>query len=155
MAGVSLTGGDTFAFFRAGTPLIIDDFADGDNVMLEYPNNSVEVTPGKNGNVLYALNSTGVLVNVTLRILRGSTTDKFLNSRLAEYLIDPSAFILLDAEFIKRVGDGQGTITADTYRINGGVVRKPPSVKENVGGDTEQAVTIWEMTFGSSQRALT
>ena len=155
MASVSLTGGDTFTIFRAGTPLIIQDFADGDTAMLEYPNNSVEVTTGKNGNALFALNATGILVNATLRILRGSATDKFLNSRLAEYLLDPASFILLDTEFIKRVGDGQGNITSDTYRLSGGVIQKPPGVKENLEGDTEQSVTIWNMVFTNSLRALT
>lgn len=155
MASVSLTGNDSFILFRAGTPLLIQDFADGDTAMLEYPNNSVEVTTGKNGNALFAFNSTGILVNVTLRILRAGPSDKFINSRLAELQADLASFILLEGEFIKRVGDGQGNVTSDTYRLGGGIIQKPPGVKENVEGDTEQSVTIWNLVFTNSGRALT
>ena len=155
MAGVSLTGGDSLIFFQAGIPLVVENFADGDVVNIEYPNNSIEVTTGKNGNAIYAFNSTGVQVQATLRVLRGSTVDKYLNSRLAEIINDVASFILIEAEFIKRVGDGQGNITSDTYRLGGGVVQKPPGVRENVAGETEQSVTIWNMMFTNSVRALT
>ena len=155
MASVSLTGQDSVVFFRAGTALVLSGFADGDTVMLEYPNNSVEAKPGKNGNVLFAFNSTGVLVNATLRLLLGSNDDKFFNSRLAELQADISSFILMDAEFVKRVGDGAGNITAVTYRLGGGIIQKPPPVKENVEGDTEQSVVLWNILFTNSNRIIT
>ena len=155
MASVSLTGQDSTVFFRAGTPLVLSGFADGDTVMLEYPNNSVEAKPGKNGNIIYAFNSTGVLVNASLRLLLGTNDDKFFNSRFAELQQDIASFILLEAEFVKRVGDGQGNITAVTYRLGGGIIQKPPMVKENVEGDTEQSVVVWQVLFTNSNRIIT
>ena len=154
MASVSLTGQDSVVFFRAGTPLVLSGFADGDTVMLEYPNNSVEAKPGKNGNVLFAFNATGVLVNATLRLLLGTNDDKFFNSRFAELQNDISSFILMEAEFVKRVGDGAGNITSVTYRLGGGIIQKPPAVKENVEGDTEQSVVVWNILFTNSNRII-
>ena len=150
MSSVSLTGKDTMVIDSR----ILADQADGDCGMLEFPNNLVEVKLGKNGNSVYAFNASGKVVNATLRVIRGSADDKYLNSRLVEYVNDPAAFVLIEAEFIKRVGDGAGNITADTYQLKGGAFQKMPGAKENVNGDTEQAVAIYVITFANSDRAM-
>ena len=148
--GVSLTGKDTVIIDTR----IMADFATGDTVNMEFPNNLVEAKAGKNGNVIYAFNASGKLANVTLRILRGSADDKYLSSRMQEYINDSAAFPLIAGEFIKRIGDGAGNITADVYLMKGGVIQKIPTVKENVEGDTEQAVTIYVITFGNTNRIM-
>lgn len=148
--GVSLTGKDTVIIDTR----IMADFATGDTVNMEFPNNLVEAKAGKNGNVIYAFNASGKLANVTLRILRGSADDKYLASRMQEYINDSAAFPLISGEFIKRIGDGAGNITADVYLMKGGVIQKIPTVKENVEGDTEQAVTIYVITFGNTNRIM-
>lgn len=148
--GVSLTGKDTVIIDTR----IMADFATGDTVNMEFPNNLVEAKAGKNGNVIYAFNASGKLANVTLRILRGSADDKYLASRMQEYINDSAAFPLISGEFIKRIGDGAGNITADVYFMKGGVIQKIPTVKENVEGDTEQAVTIYVITFGNTNRIM-
>jgi len=150
MASVALTGKDTIIIDSR----ILNDLADADTGVLEFPNNLSEVKAGKNGNALYAFNAQGVLVNFTLRVIRGSSDDKYLMSRLQQYINDPAGFIFMEAELIKRAGDGAGNITTDTYKVAGGVPQKMPAAKENVTGDTEQAVSIYAITFGNTQRTL-
>lgn len=153
---VSLTGNDTIAVGTRGATLrILVDLADADTGVLEFPNNLVEAKTGKNGNTIYAFNSTGKVVTLTLRVMRGSTDDKYLNSEMNSYLNDPASYVLLDGEVVKRVGDGQGNITNDVYSLDGGIIQKMPAAKENVEGDTEQAVTIWQIIFANSNRGLT
>ena len=150
MSSVALTGKDTVIVDSR----ILADQADGDCAVLEFPNNLVEAKLGKNGNAIYAFNASGKVVNATLRVMRGSADDKYLNSRLVEYTNDPAAFVLVAAEFIKRVGDGAGNITADTYQLKGGAFQKMPGAKENVNGDTEQAVSIYALTFANADRVM-
>lgn len=153
---VSLTGKDTISIGSRGlAPRILADLADGDTGMLDFPNNLVEAKTGKNGNTIYAFNSTGVVGTMTIRTLRGSADDKYLNSEMNRYKQDPASYTLLDGEIIKRVGDGIGNVTNDVYSLDGGIVQKMPNVKENVEGDTEQAVTIWQIIFANSDRSLT
>ncbi len=153
---LALTGNDTIAVgARGAAPRILADLADTDTAMLEFPNNLVEAKTGKNGNTIYAFNSTGVVVTMTLRVIRGSSDDKYLNGELNRYRLDPAGYTLIDAEIIKRIGDGEGNITNDVYSLDGGIIQKIPTVKENVEGDTEQAVTIWLMIFANSNRGLT
>jgi len=155
MGGVSLTGNDTMALGAVGVALrIFNDFGDGDTVNLEFPNNLVEAKTGKNGNTIYAFNATGQVVNATVRVLRGSPDDKFLNAELNLYLADPAAYPLLAGEFIKRIGDGTGAVANDVYKIGGGIVQKFPTVKENVEGDTEQSISIYLILFANTERSI-
>lgn len=147
---VALTGKDT---------TIIDtrrltDLGTGDVVMIEAPNNLVELKQGKDGNAIYAYNASGKQTVVTLRVIRGSADDKYLAARMQEYINDPAAFVLISGEFIKRTGDGAGNITNEVYTMDGGVIQKMPSTKENVEGDTEQAVSIYTLVFANSDRVM-
>lgn len=147
---VALTGKDT---------TIIDtrrltDFATGDVVLIDAPNNLVELKQGKNGNAIYAYNATGKQVTTTIRVIRGTADDKYLAARMQEYINDPAAFVLISAEFIKRSGDGAGNITNEVYTMSGGVIQKMPGGKENVEGDTEQAVSIYVIVFSNADRVL-
>ena len=59
------------------------------------------------------------------------------------------------AEFIKKLGDGQGNILSDIYVLSGGIFMKQVEGKSNVEGDTEQSVAIYMMKFSNAPRALT
>lgn len=147
---VALTGNDT---------TIIDtrrltDLATGDCVLIDAPNNLVEVKQGKNGNAIYAFNASGKQVVVTIRVIRGSADDKYLSARMQEYINDPAAFVLISGEFIKRSGDGAGNTANEIYSLSGGVIQKMPGAKENVEGDTEQAVAIYPIVFANNDRAI-
>lgn len=150
MGSAALTGNDTIIIDAR----IMRDFADGDTVVLDFPNNLAETIVGKNGNMIVAYNASGKTVTATLRILRGSADDKYLNGRMQEYINDPAAFVMLEAEFIKRAGDGKGNITAEVYKLEGGTFQKPPATKENVSGDREQSVSVYALTFANSQRTM-
>ena len=147
---VALTGKDTHL---VGTR-ILTDLADGDVGNLDFPNNLVEAKTGKNGNTIYAFNSTGKVVTQTTRVLAGSADDKYFNAEMNRYLNDPPSYTLLDGEFIKRIGDGVGGVNNIIYRVEGGIVQKMPNTKDNVEGDTEQAVAIWQVIYANTDRSI-
>jgi len=147
---VSLTGKDTHLI----NGRVLADFGDGDIGNIDFPNNLVEGKVGKNGNVIYALNSTGKTCTYTIRVLLGSDDDKFFNSEMNRYLQDPASYTLMDGEFIKRVGDGQGNVNNVIYILDGGIIQKMPNVKENVEGDTEQTLSVWQIMFANTDRAI-
>lgn len=151
----ALTGKDTVILTPAGGAFqILKDLANGDTVNIDYANNLIEAVVGKNGNTIFAFNSTGKTVIVTIRIILGSTDDKFFNNQLNLYLQDQAAYPLITGEFIKRVGDGAGNVSSIVYKMDGGAIQKMPVVKENVEGDIEQAVTIWTMVFANTSRII-
>jgi len=147
---VSLTGKDTHKI----NGRILNDFADGDCVQIEYESDLVAAKKGKNGNTIYAVNETGKMSKATYRLLVGSADDKFMNALLQTFVNDPAAFTLMTGESVKRTGDGAGAITPVTYAMTGGLIKKQPSVKDNAEGDTEQASVTWEVIFGNSQRSM-
>lgn len=147
---VSLTGQDTCVV--AGR--VLTNFGDADNASLSFPNAIAEVKTGKNGNAIYALNEMGRQADVTLRIIRGANDDIFLNALMALQRLNFAAFVLMGGQFIKRVGDGKGNITSDTYLLQGGIFVKQVEVKTNVEGDTEQSLSIYTLKFSNALRSL-
>jgi hypothetical protein len=150
MGAVSLTGKDTIQIDNR----ILNDLADGDAVLLSYPNDIANVKASKNGNMIYALNNTGMQCEVTIRVLAGSADDKYLNSRLAEMKLDFSKFVLMTGVFSKRVGDGAAVISSVVYQCSGGVVRRQPEAKTNAEGDTTQSVVVYMIAFGNGDRSI-
>ena len=150
---VALTGKDTHL---VGTR-ILTDLGDGDVGNLDFPNNLVEMKTGKNGNTIYAFNATGKVVDYTVRTILGSDDDKYFNAEMNRYLNDPPSYTLLDGEFIKRVGDGSGPggVSNIIYRMSGGIPKKMPNTKENVEGDTEQAIAEWAVMYANTDRSIT
>lgn len=151
MSTVSITGNDTTIIQNR----VITDLADGDSVSLTFPNEIMQVKTGKNGNSLFAVNETGRQSEVTLRLIRGSADDKFLNLLQAQQMENPAGFVLLFGQFVKKVGDGQGNITNDTYVMSGGVFSKQVDAKQNSEGDTEQSVSIYTLKFSNAPRVIT
>ena len=152
---VSLTGSDSISIGAFGAQLrIMSDMADGDVGMLDFPNNIVEGKVGKNGNTIFALNTTGKQATLSLRVILGSADDKFLNAEMNRYLLDPPSYTLLAGEIVKRVGDGQGNVSNLVYPMSGGIIQKIPTVKDNVEGDTEQAVAVYTLFFANNERAI-
>jgi hypothetical protein len=151
MTTTAMTGSDS---------LIIDDhvfsdFADADCIALTFPNDNAAVKTGKNGNALFALNETGRQGDMKIRVIRGSADDKFLLGLYTQMLANFAAFALMQGEFIKQLGNGQGNISADTYIISGGIFQKEPEAKSNVEGDTSQSVTEWMLKFAKVTRVIT
>lgn len=145
-----ITGNDTLTL----ADRVILDFADGDNSTITFPNDLVSIKTGKNQNTLYARNEQGNNATLSLRLVRGSSDDKFLQSKLALVKADFPSVILLNGEFVKRLGDGKGTVVRDVYTLLGGTFSKNVEVKENVEGDTEQAVSIYNFVFAVASRGI-
>ena len=119
MASFAITGRDTLTI----NDRVLTDLADGDVSVLTFPNDITSVRTGKNGNTLFNMNQTGNNCDLVLRVVRGSDDDKFFNSLLVKMKSDLPAFELMDGSFIKKVGDGSGNITNDTYALAGAFLK--------------------------------
>lgn len=151
MSSVALSGNDSVKI----NGRIFSDFADADYAALTFPNEIAAVKTGKNGNSMYALNESGKQSEVVMRLIRGSADDKFLNNLLAIQQVNFSAFVLMQGEFIKQVGDGQGNVANDTYITSGGIFSKQVEAKGNAEGDTAQSVAEYHLKFSNTPRAIT
>lgn len=151
MATVAMSGNDTISINNR----VLTDLADAMVVELTYPNDIASVKTGKNGNSIYGLNESGKQCEVKIRVIRGSADDKYLNGVLSQQGQNFAGFPLMIAQFIKKIGDGQGNITSDIYVLSGGVFTKFVEGKSNVEGDTEQSISIYTLKFSNSPRALT
>ena len=127
----SITGNDTLTLFDR----VFVDLADGDTSVITFPNDLGDLKTGKNGNSIYVKNETGSNAEMVLRIVKGSADDKFLQGKLASQNNDFASFVLATGEFVKRFGDGEGTVSRDVYTLTGGIFAKNVDVKENVEGE--------------------
>ena len=151
MATISLTGKDTIKI----NDRILNDLADGDVIAITLPNDLVTVKTGKNGNSIYALNEAGRQADVTVRLIRGSADDKFMNQLLAVQKQDLPSTNLIKLDFAKRIGDGAGNVVTDLSSLSGGVFSKAiPDAKENVEGDIETAVVVYSLRFTDEARII-
>lgn len=151
---VAAIGTDTIVINDGIADRVMSDFGDGDVAIFTFPNTEVEAKQGKNGNVIYAANETGSRVDVELRILVGSSDDKFLNSLKLAMKEDLPSFPLLSLNFTKRVGDGQTNVNDVVYTMNGGVFQQGVDTKSNAEGDTEQAISLYRLIFFNNKRSL-
>lgn len=151
MSTVALSGSDTIMINNR----IFSDLADANCVEMTFPNDIANVKTGKNGNSIYGLNETGKQCEVKIRVVRGSADDKFLNGLLAAQQQNFAGSILLIGSFIKKLGDGQGNITSDTYIMSGGIFTKIPEAKTNVDGESEQSVAMYTLKFSNAPRVIT
>lgn len=150
MGSVAITGNDTFIL----NGRVITDLADQDHSTLTFPNEIATLKTGKNGNTIYSLNETGNQADIELRVVRGSSDDKFLNALLVNQQSNFAGFILMTSELVKKVGDGLGNITKDTYILSGGIFVNMVDAKSNSEGDTEQSIALYRLRFANSPRAL-
>ncbi len=151
MAKLALTGSDTVTINNQA----LADFADGNCVELTFPNDIANVKTGKNGNAIFGFNASGVQAEAKIRLIRGGNDDKFLMNLLAQQNANFAGTVLLTGTFIKKLGDGAGNITSDTYVLAGGIFQKIPEGKTNVEGETEQSVAIFMIKFASAVRIIT
>lgn len=151
MGSVAMSGSDTLSINNH----VFADFADATVAELTFPNDIAAVKTGKNGNSIYGLNETGRNAELKIRVLRASADDKFLNGLLAQQQNNFAGFPLMIGQFIKKIGDGAGNITSDTYVCGGGVFTKYPAGKTNVEGETDQSVAEYTIKFANAPRAIT
>lgn len=147
---VSLTGNDTVTIDGR----IFNNFGDGAIAELVFDNDLAVLKTGKNGNTIYALNNTGRQVMLTLRLLRGSSDDQYLNAKLLNQNTNFAGFTLMVGEFIKNIGDGAGNIQLDAYILSGGIFKRQVGASENSDGDTNQSIAVWTLQFSNGPRAI-
>jgi len=151
---VAVTGNDTIVINDGTGDRSIVDFANADNIVATFPNELVNMTVGKNGNAIYAFNQTGRIIEAELRLLTGSPDDKYLNSALIRIKTDLPSFILLTANFTKRIGDGLGNVGNAVYSMEGGVIYQQVDAKENSEGDTDNAVSVYRLRFANGDKSI-
>lgn len=150
-ASAALSGADTVQINNRN----IVDLGTGDVAVLTFPNNIADVKTGKDGNSIYGLNESGKQADFVLRVLRGSSDDKFLQNLLTQQQLNFAGFILMTGEFVKQIGDGLGNIASDTYIVSGGVFTKPVEAKMNVEGDSQQSIAEYHIKFSNAPRVIT
>lgn len=151
MPTVALSGNDTININNR----VLADLADANCVELTFPTDIANVKTGKNGNSIYGLNETGKVCEVKIKVVRGSADDKYLNGLLAQQQNNFAGTVLAIGQFIKKIGDGRGNITSDTYIMSGGVFTKQVEGKSNVEGDTDQSIAVYTLKFANAPRAIT
>lgn len=148
---VALSGADTISLNNR----VLTDLGTGDVAMLTFETDIANVKTGKNGNSIYGLNETGKQALLEVHVLRGSADDKYLNNLVAQQNNNFAGTILNFGEFIKKIGDGKGNITSDTYVCSGGIMTKIPEAKVNVEGEAEQSIAKYFIKFSNAPRVLT
>lgn len=133
---------------------VMVDLADGDTVQVTFPDKLAESKTGKNKNTIFAEDQKGNNAVLTVRFIRGSSDDQFMQAKLAAQKSDFPAFELAYGSFKKRMGDGDGNIITDSYTLSAGVFTKNIEGKENVEGNIDQAVSIYEMKFARAERTI-
>ena len=147
MTQLNITGNDTLTL----NSRVIVNYAFDDVSVIAFPNKLVDAKTGKNGNTVYALNSTGFNATLTLKLMRGSPDDIFLRNLIAGSTAnaDFAATTLLSGNFVKRLGNGAGVVVNDNYTLTGGIIEKIPDTKNNTSGDTEQGTTTYSIFFSN------
>lgn len=133
----------------------LTDFADAKCTEILFPNELANVKTGKNGNAIFGQNWTGEQCEVNLRLLRGSGDDKFLNGLL---ILQKTAFastVLMQGEYLKKLGDGVGNLTSDIYVLSNGIFMKNVEAQTDAEGTPEQSVAIYKMKFSWAPRSIT
>lgn len=151
MSRNNLTGNDVISI---GLRPSLADFADGDVGVLDFSDNIAEGKLGKNGNGIVTSNSTGSSATLTLRLLSGSSDDKYFNGEMNKYKNDPPGYTLLSGRITQRVGDGTSTVNYVVYTLSGGFVQKQPNFTSNVEGDTNTSVTEYTLFFLKADRSV-
>jgi hypothetical protein len=150
MSTFSLYGADTISI----NDKLLKDFGHGEVAKVSFPNELATLKTGKNGNTIIVQNASGFQATLELKVLRGSADDKYLNSQLTLYRSNPTSYVVDNVELVKKIGDGSGNVTADTYILTGGVPSKQVEAVVNVEGDTEQVLSVYTFVFATSDRAI-
>lgn len=150
MTTFTITGDDTFIVYDQ----VITDLANDDVSTVTFGANIFESKVGKNGNTIHAFNEQGNTADVIIRVIKGSTDDRFLQGKIDGFIKDKVGSALAFGSFVKRLGDGSGNIVSESATLLGGVIKKQPGTKGNTSGDTEQAVSVYEFFFPSVKRGI-
>ena len=148
----------TYNLVADGTLTLFDrvfsDFADEDISTITFQNDIVAMKTGKNGNTIFSKNETGRNAAVVLRLIRGSSDDIFMQEKVAQIRQDFATAELAFGQFRLRIGNGEGDVRADVYTLSAGMVTRQIDAKENVSGDIQQGVSVYNIGFADAERTI-
>ena len=149
MTTYALTGDDVVII----NDLPVVDFADNTIGTLDIPNELFQMSTGKNGNTIFALDEKGNNATLTLRVLMSSRDDKRFNGLIPQSKGFAST-VLANGSVVKQVGDGAGNVSYNTYLLRGGMISKKPNISIDVAGNTDQAVVEYVFQFANAERSI-
>ncbi len=150
MNSFNLVSSGTLTLFNR----VFADFADGDVSTISFSDDLVNMKTGKNGNTIFSKNEPGRNGQAVIRLIRGSSDDQFLQSKMAVMKQDFVSAELAFGEFVMRLGDGAGAVKRDVYTLKAGMITRPVDGKENVEGDTDQGVVVYTIKFADVDRSI-
>ena len=150
MATFSLVGSDSLYINNR----LLINLPHGEVAKVTYSTDLVTVKTGKSGNTIFAQNSSGFQATMELKLTRGSADDKYMQTELTSYRDDATGYVLMNAEIVKLIGDGEGKVKSDNYVLAGGIISKQVEVTSNVEGDVEQAVSSYTIQFAVCTRVV-
>ena len=139
---IVLTGQD-FITLGQDTVRVLQNLGDGDIGHITFSDNHADMTVGKDGTAIIARNQKGRKGELVIRVLRGSDDDIFIGLMLSDYLNDSIGFFCINGSVTKQLGDGVGNYSFVTYELSAGTIMKTPEVTANVGGNTDQAISVY------------
>jgi hypothetical protein len=132
----------------------ITSVCSGDWAKLTFPNETTQMDIGKNGNTVYAYDFRGEQAQFELMLLRGTDDDAFLQSLFVPMRQDFASFLLLQGQYIKRLGDGAGNLRREIAKLQGGVFSKRIETMSNAQGEPKQAIALWTMKWARAIRVF-
>lgn len=133
---------------------LLADLPHGEVAKVTYSTDLVSVKTGKSGNTIFAHNASGLQATMELKLIRGSADDKYMQSEMAQYISNPTGYVLMIGEITKVIGDGEGKVINDSYTLKGGVTSKQVESTSNVEGEVEQAISAYTIQFAACARAI-
>ena len=133
---------------------VFTGFADADAIKFEPQGPIAQMKVSKDGNSVYAMQFSGIVGKLTIRLIRGAFDDIFLNGLLQQWIADPSLFILMSGSYVKRIGDGKGGLLNEVYQLAGGVFEAIPPGTTNTDGNIEQSVVVYTFMFRNDARLM-
>lgn len=134
---------------------VLTGHADGQAYKLEPQGPISQYKVSKDGNTIVALQYTGLLCKLTIRLVRDCPDDQFLNSLLQQWIGNPAGFVLMNSEYIKAIGDGKGNIINEVYTLSAGAFEMIPGALTDMDGSVEASVTVYTLWFRNDARIPT
>lgn len=150
MSITTMAGSGTLILFDT----VITDLANTDAFTIAFENDLTTTATGKNGNTIHAFNEQGKNALCTVRIQKGSKSDRLFQAQLNTMKNNFSAFVSASGSAIGDFGDGAGNVIKENYTLASGVFTRDVDGKNNVEGDIEQAVAIYTLRFANVQRSM-
>lgn len=156
MPAFSLVGDATVSITPAGgATRVLTDFADGTIFDIDYVSDLINSTTGKEGNTVFVKDERGRNGKGSMRILKGSSDDNYLNGLFTDMKSSfGSGTKILTIDIVRKIVDGTGTTLTESFNLQGCLLTQMPKTSVNVHGDTEQAISVWNMVAADVNRSI-